>query len=113
MSKLGKIIGGVALGALAASLIPYRFRKDKETGEFELGALLWGLKKTPGEEQDTYSIELLPFIGGSEDPEEEIFDDEDLFGAPAEKIADKVAEAVEEAAETAEEAVEEAAEELG
>lgn len=79
MSKLGKIIGGVAIGALAAGLIPYRFRKDKETGEFELGALLWGLKKTPGEEQDTYSVEFLPFIGGSEEPdedfEEEIIDE--------------------------------------
>ncbi len=111
MSKLGKFIGGAALGALAASLIPYRFQRDKETGAFELGALLWGLKKTPGEEQDTYTVELLPFLK-SEEPDEA--EDEDVFDFPsAEKVADKVAEAVEEAAETAEEAVEEAAEELG
>lgn len=79
MSKLGKIVGGVALGALAAGLIPYRFRKDKETGEFELGALLWGLKKTPGEEQDTYTVELLPCIRRreelDEEPEEEFFEE--------------------------------------
>ena len=79
MSKLGKIVGGVALGALAAGLIPYRFRKDKETGEFELGALLWGLKKTPGDEQDTYTVELLPCIRRceelDEEPEEEFFEE--------------------------------------
>ena len=30
--KVGKIIGRVALGALALSVVPYQFKKDEETG---------------------------------------------------------------------------------
>lgn len=107
MKNLAKLIGTVTLGAFAVSMIPYRFKKDKETGAYEVGALLWSLKKTPGEEQDTYTVEFLPLLGGKDKPDEA--DEEDLFDFPsAEEIVDEVAEAVEDAAEAAEDAVEEA-----
>ena len=38
--KVGKIIGRVALGALALSAIPYQFKKDEETGAVEVRSLL-------------------------------------------------------------------------
>ncbi len=53
------VIGGYCL---AVSLIPYRFRKD-EDGSFEVNALLWSVKKAPGEGKDTYTVELLPMLG--------------------------------------------------
>ena len=71
MKKLGKFIGKLTLGALAASVVPYRFRMDKDTGSFEVGSLLWAVKKTPGTEQDKYTIELLPLIGAKEEAAEE------------------------------------------
>ena len=54
--------------ALAAGLVPTHFKSDKESGEFEIGGLLWNLKKAPGEEEDTYTMQLLPFI----DKEDEV-----------------------------------------
>lgn len=62
MKKIVKIIGAASAVALAAGLVPYHFKSDKESGEFELGGLLWNLKKTSGEEEDTYTMELLPFM---------------------------------------------------
>ncbi len=59
--KVGKIIGRAALGALVLSAIPYQFKKDEETGTFEVRSLLWGWKKTPrgeGEEKDHYSFAI-------------------------------------------------------
>ena len=84
MKKIVKIIGAASAAALAAALVPYRFKSDKESGEFELGGLLWNLKKTAGEEEDTYTMELLPFLNqeveekeaelaGQEEPVEEPF----------------------------------------
>lgn len=64
MEKQEKIIGRVCLGALAAGLIPYRIEQDKETGAFDVGSLIWSVKKTVGEESDTYALELLPLLGG-------------------------------------------------
>ena len=37
--KVGKIIGRVALGALALSVVPYQFKKDEETGSIEVRSL--------------------------------------------------------------------------
>ena len=71
MNKLGKIIGKLTLGALAASVLPYRFQMDRDTGAFEVGSLLWAVKKTPGTERDTYTVELLPLFGGKDEPAEE------------------------------------------
>lgn len=61
--KVGKIIGRVALGALALSAIPYQFKKDEETGAVEVRSLLWAWKKTPrgeGEEKDHYTFAIPP-----------------------------------------------------
>lgn len=69
MKKIIKIIGAAGAVALAAGLVPYHFQSDKESGEFELGGLLWNLKKTAGEEEDTYTMELLPFMDKENAPE--------------------------------------------
>ncbi len=83
MKKIVKIIGAASAAALAAALVPYRFKSDKESGEFELGGLLWNLKKTPGEEEDTYTMELLPFLNQEvEEKEAELAGQED---APVEE----------------------------
>ena len=61
--KLGKVIGGVALGAFLASLIPYSAKEDEETGVFEIRSLLWAFRKTPakeGEENDRYAFAMPP-----------------------------------------------------
>lgn len=71
MNKLGKLIGRVCLGAAAASVVPYYIRMDRETGGFEVGSLLWAVKKTPGRERDKYTIEFLPLFGAKEEPTEE------------------------------------------
>ena len=76
MSKLIKIIGAAGAVALAAGLVPYRFKNDAETGEFELGGLLWNLKKEAGDEEDTYTMELLPFIDKEVSAEEKAIDEE-------------------------------------
>ena len=65
--SLGKIIGM----ALLAGLIPYRVKTDKESGEVEVGALLWGVKKTPMEGKDNYTVEMLPFMKSGEEAAEE------------------------------------------
>ena len=65
MKSIGKTIGKICVGALAASLVPYRFRWEKETGSFQLGSLLWSVKKTCGRERDNYEFELFPLFGGS------------------------------------------------
>lgn len=66
MKKATKILKGVGVAALAMGLIPYRIRSDKETGSFEVDALLWSVKKTAGEENDQYDIEVFSKIGGNE-----------------------------------------------
>ena len=71
MKKIVKIIGAAGAVALAAGLVPYHFKSDKESGEFELGGLLWNLKKTSGEEEDTFTMELLPFMDKEEEDQQE------------------------------------------
>lgn len=56
-----KIIKAVRLLTLAA-MIPYRFRTLDENGSYEVGALLWSMKKTVGEDSQNYSVEFLPFL---------------------------------------------------
>ena len=61
--KVGKIIGRVALGALALSVVPYQVKKDEETGSVVVRSLLWALKKTPhgeGEDKDHYTFAIPP-----------------------------------------------------
>ena len=38
-------VWGIVLCALIAGMIPYRFRRDKETNDMEIRSLLWGMKK--------------------------------------------------------------------
>ena len=68
--KIGKFIGRAVLGALVLSAIPYQFKKDKETGTLEIRSLLWGLRKTPGEDKDHYSF-AIPASGLDIEDEEE------------------------------------------
>lgn len=61
--KIGKLIGRIALGALALSAIPYQVIKNEETGAVEIRSLLWGWRKTPrgeGETEDHYSFAIPP-----------------------------------------------------
>ncbi|MCR4870755.1 MAG: hypothetical protein K5859_05590 [Atopobiaceae bacterium] len=68
--KAVKTLGRIALCALALSAIPYQFKKDDETGTVEIRSLLWGLRKTPGEEHDNYAF-AIPASGLDEDGEAE------------------------------------------
>ena len=63
-------VGKIIRTALLAGLVPYRFEKDEETGGFEIGGLLWSVKKTPGEGRDNYSINILPLVGSKETNDE-------------------------------------------
>ena len=64
--KAGKIIARICLGAVAVSLIPYRFKRDKEAHTMEVRSLLFGVKKTPGEDKDHYTF-AIPSSGLDED----------------------------------------------
>jgi hypothetical protein len=75
--KLKKMIGRVVLGAFVLSLIPYKIKWDKETDTLELRSLLWGVKKTPGAEKDSYTVAV---PGSGLDEKEE---------APAEEDAEQ------------------------
>lgn len=68
MKKLARLIGFAAL----VGLTPYRFAIDRETRSYEIGGLLWSLKKECGEESDTFTLELLPFIGSEATPAQEV-----------------------------------------
>ncbi|MBR6376615.1 MAG: hypothetical protein IKS05_02505 [Oscillospiraceae bacterium] len=89
--KIGKIVGKIALGALVASLIPYRIRSDKETGTCELRSLLWGVKKTPGAEKNSYTVSIPGSALNSKEEEPE--------ASPAEPAVEESAEAPAEEAE--------------
>ncbi len=93
-----KIIGRIALGALALSAIPYQFKKDKETGAFEIRSLLWGWKKTPpaeGEEKAriTFAIPSNMLNGEAPKKAEEAAAEELVEEAAAEPAAEESAEA--------------------
>lgn len=68
--KIGKLIGGIAAGTLLLAAVPFRIRKDEETGAFELRSILWGLRKIPGEEKNGYTF-AMPASGLDEDPKPE------------------------------------------
>lgn len=95
IKKVLKVLGAASVVALAAGCVPYRFENDKETGRMEVGGLLWNLTKTAGKDEDTYVMELLPFI------------DKEKAEEAVEEAVEAVEEAVEEVAEAVEEAVEE------
>ena len=56
--KPGKLIGTLCLGALAVSLIPYRFQFDREAHTMEVRSLLWGIRKIPGGDKDHISFAI-------------------------------------------------------
>ena len=61
--KTRSLIGAAAVGALLISLIPYKKKKDEETGATEIHSLLWVWKKIPrkeGEEKDHYAFAMPP-----------------------------------------------------
>ena len=58
--KLGKLIGGICVGALVAGLIPYSVKQDKEAGTCEVRSLLWAWRKFPGEDKDHYAFAMPP-----------------------------------------------------
>jgi len=106
MKKILKVLGAASVVALAAGCVPYRFENDKETGRMEIGGLLWNLTKTTGKDEDTYVMELLPFI--DKEKAGEVMEE---VSEAVEEAVEEVAEAVEEVAEEVEEAFAEAAEE--
>ena len=67
--NIKKILGRAALGALVLSVIPYQFKRDKETGSFEIRSLLWGVKQDPpaeGEDKARVSF-AIPASGLNEE----------------------------------------------
>ena len=50
-------IGGMVVGGLLVSMIPYSVEKDEDTGAIEIRSFLWGCRKTPNEEdEDKYTF---------------------------------------------------------
>jgi len=91
--KIAKFIGKIALGALVVSAIPYQFKKDIDTGAFEIRSLLWGVRKIPradGEEKDHFVFTIPASALDSEDLDEEATEDDEFSeeqtaqGEPAE-----------------------------
>lgn len=82
--KFGSFIGGLAVGALVASAIPYKIKRDEENGVVEMRSLLWAWRKTPGEGKDNYAFAIPP--SGLEAQAEK--EDE----SAAEEFADEIAE---------------------
>ncbi len=70
MKTITKVLCGVGVLTLAG-LIPYRFESDEENGSCKVTALLWNMTKVPGEETDTYTVDVLPFIQFAEEAEAE------------------------------------------
>lgn len=69
MKTITKVLCGASVLALAG-LIPYRIESD-EDGSFKVTALLWNMTKVPGEETDTYTVDVLPFIQFPEEAEDD------------------------------------------
>ena len=96
MKKSAKIISAASAAVVAAAIAPYRFNVDKETGEFEMGGLLWNLKKVPNEEGGAdISFQLLPFLKKADEEEEGI--EIDITIEPTEETEREEAEAEPEA----------------
>jgi len=128
MKKLWKVLG---FTALAAAVVPYRIRKDKEAEMTRVDALLWQATHRTGEGEDKGQVDITFGFKSplqelreerglfTDDPDEAVLAADlaesvgeaasDLAEAAAEKAADlaeKVEDTVEEAADTVEEAVE-------
>ena len=56
MKAIWKVLGITSLAAAAAALVPYKVKKDEETGETKAKALLWEGSHTPGTEDHEREI---------------------------------------------------------
>ena len=134
MKKFLKFLGGVAV---AATVIPYNYKKDEESGEKTIQALLWKAS-LPEKAEDGTSKLKVSFGFNNPFQSEDAVDESDLFvhdvhidydpvcececseecaevnpcccENAVEEMAEDAAEAVEEVVEAVEEAVEETAE---
>lgn len=78
MKKSCKIL--LAAAAIAA-LVPYSRTKDAATGETNLQALLWRLRRVPKEDGDTHiEIFLGLYLPGRKNRERDLYDDDVLLG---------------------------------
>ena len=77
--KFSSIFKVVGAAALAAGLLPHKVDMNDETGELEVDALLWQVKR---DAQGQYALNLLPKVPGRCKCEYDDYDDEefdDLF----------------------------------
>lgn len=83
MKLIWKVLGATAAVAAAAATVPFSVRKNKETGERTIEALLWNAKTgTDDTGARTVSINI-----GFTNPfkqEADLFDDEALFSSAEE-----------------------------
>ncbi len=119
MKKLWKALG---ITALAASLIPYRVRKDHETNATTMDALLWQATRRPGPGEDKGQLDI---TFGFKSPFHELQEERGLFtddpeeavlfagGETAADLAESAAEKAADLAEKVEDAVEDAADAVG
>ena len=78
MKKSCKIL--LAAAAIAA-LVPYSRTKDAATGETNLQALLWRLRRVPKEDGGTHiEISLGLYLPGRKNRERDLYDDDVLLG---------------------------------
>lgn len=108
MKKLWKALG---ITALAAAVIPYRFRKDEDAGTSSMDALLWQATRRPGEGEDKDQLDIsIGFKSPLQTKREEsalFADDEPEAAIVDAPLTEAVAGAVEGAAEAVEAAIEE------
>lgn len=114
MKKIWKALG---ITALAATVIPYRIRKDKENDTTNVDALLWQLTRRPGtaEEEEETMIDInLGFKSPLQElrEEQELFTDDPEEAVPFTEEMQAAADEVQAAAEETQAAAEEAAAEV-
>ena len=81
MKKTCKLL--FAAAAIAA-LVPYSHIKDSATGETDLQALLWRLRRVPKEDGENHIEIFLGFYPpGRKNREQELYDDDVLLGGPS------------------------------
>lgn len=73
MKKFWKALG---ITALAAAVIPYRIRKDREEDVTTVDALLWQLTRRPGEGEEKNQVDITL---GFKSPLQEVREERELF----------------------------------
>lgn len=106
MKNIWKALGITAVVTAAASLIPYRVRKDKDEDVTTVDALLWQATRSPGEGEEKARVDVnLGFKSPLKAAREEqaLFADDEPEAAVVEAIADEAKALAEEAEAKAEE----------